>query len=336
MIRKLKNRFNNNSPDNEDRGYQYKKNRNKSDQNNYKKENKREFSKDRDNFKRKEKKREFSKDRDNFKRKDKVDFRNQLSKERYQEKGNSLDDLIWGKHSVLAVLESKNPINRIWCTSEIRSSEKFFLLLKEIKSKGVLVEEVPWSRISQITAGGVHQGIVLQKAYSQAIPLNELIDYSKLKSSHPTLVCLDGITDPHNVGAIIRSSEALGCKGIIIPQRRSAGITGTVAKVAAGALENIKISRVVNLNRSLLDLKNEGFTIVGLSADSDIVISEFKEKVPLVIVIGSEDKGLSLLTQKNCDFLLKIPLIGNTPSLNASLAAGISIFQLTKNFSIIK
>ena len=319
MNRKLKNKLHNNSPDNEERGYQYKKNRNKSDQKNHKKD----------------KNRDFFKDRDNFKRKDKMDFRNQFSKDRYQVKGNSLDDLIWGKHSVLAVLESKHPINRIWCTSEIRSSEKFFLLLKEIKSNGVLVEEVPWSRINQITAGGVHQGIVLQKAYSQAIPLNELIDYSKLKSSHPTLVCLDGITDPHNVGAIIRSTEALGCKGIIIPQRRSAGITGTVAKVAAGALENIKISRVVNLNRALLDLKNEGFTIVGLSADSNINISEFKEKVPLVIVIGSEDKGLSLLTQKNCDYLLKIPLIGKTPSLNASVAAGISIFQLTKKFSII-
>ena len=297
-----------------------KKNRYKSEQKNYKKT----------------KNNEPYKKEDKFKRKDKRNLKDQFIKERYQEKENNLDDLIWGKHSVLSVLESKKPINRIWCTSEIRSSEKFFLLLKEIKSKGVLVEEVPWSRINQITAGGVHQGIVLQKSYSQAITLNELIDYAKLNSSHPTIVCLDGITDPHNVGAIIRSAEALGCKGIIIPQRRCAGITGTVAKVAAGALENIKISRVVNLNRSLSDLKNEGFIIIGLSSDSNVNISAFQEKVPLVIVIGSENKGLSLLTQKNCDYLLKIPLIGKTPSLNASVAAGISIFQLSKNFSVIK
>tara|TARA_Y100000589_G_scaffold44499_1_gene37463 strand:+ start:572 stop:1534 length:963 start_codon:yes stop_codon:yes gene_type:complete len=320
MNRRIKNKWNNNSPDKEEGGYEYKKNRYKSEQKNYKKT----------------KNNEPYKKEDKFKRKDKRNLKDQFIKERYQEKENNLDDLIWGKHSVLSVLESKKPINRIWCTSEIRSSEKFFLLLKEIKSKGVLVEEVPWSRINQITAGGVHQGIVLQKSYSQAIPLNELIDYAKLNSSHPTIVCLDGITDPHNVGAIIRSAEALGCKGIIIPQRRCAGITGTVAKVAAGALENIKISRVVNLNRSLSDLKNEGFIIVGLSSDSNVNISAFQEKVPLVIVIGSENKGLSLLTQKNCDYLLKIPLIGKTPSLNASVAAGISIFQLSKNFSVIK
>ena len=242
----------------------------------------------------------------------------------------NLEDFIWGKHSVLAVLESGRPINRIWCTSEIRSSEKFFILLKEVKNKGVLVEEVTWSRISQITRGAVHQGIALQVSYTKTLPLEELISLSRVNKTCPVLICLDGITDPHNVGAIIRSAEAFGCSGVILPQRRSAGITGTVSKVAAGALENLPISRVVNLNRSLQVLKDKGFFVVGLSEKANDSVYKFKENIPIVIVIGSENKGISLITQKYCDYLLKIPLIGKTTSLNASVAAGICISYLTK------
>ena len=242
----------------------------------------------------------------------------------------NLEDFIWGKHSVLASLESGRPINRIWCTSEIRSSERFFILLKEIKNKGVLVEEVSWSRISQITRGAVHQGIALQVSYTKPLPLEELIILSRVNKTSPVLICLDGITDPHNVGAIIRSAEAFGCSGVILPQRRSAGITGTVSKVAAGALEHLPISRVVNLNRSLQKLKDEGFLVVGLSEKANDSVYGFKENIPIVVVIGSENKGISLITQKYCDYLLEIPLIGKTTSLNASVAAGICISYLTK------
>ncbi len=241
----------------------------------------------------------------------------------------TLDDWIWGKHSVLAALKSERPINRIWCTSEISSSEKFFLLLNNIKSKGVLIEEVSWSRLSQLTFGAVHQGIALQLACSKTVSLPDLINLSKRKSTNPIIVALDGITDPHNLGAIIRSAEALGCNGVIIPQRRSAGLTGTVAKVAAGALEHIPLCRVVNLNRALDELKKNNYLAIGLSGEGQLSISKYTEKSPLVVIIGSEGKGISLLTQKKCDFLLKIPLKGKTSSLNASVAAGISLCYLT-------
>ena len=241
----------------------------------------------------------------------------------------NFDDWIWGKHSVYEALSSDRAINRIWCTSEIFSSDKFYILLKGLKSKGVLIEEVSWNRLSQLTCGASHQGVVLQLASSKTIPLEQLIDFSKHNCTNPILLALDGITDPHNVGAIIRSAEAFNCKGIIIPQRRSAGLTGTVAKVAAGALEHLQVSRVVNLNRALDELKKNGFLVVGLSGDGQLSISNFLEKGPLVVVVGSEDKGISLLTQKKCDFLLRIPLKGKTSSLNASVAAAISIFHLT-------
>jgi len=241
----------------------------------------------------------------------------------------NFDDWIWGKHSVYEALSSDRAINRIWCTSEIFSSDKFYILLKDLKSKGVLIEEVSWNRLSQLTYGASHQGVALQLACSKTISLEQLINFSKNNCVNPLIIALDGITDPHNVGAIIRSAEAFDCKGIIIPQRRSAGLTGTVAKVAAGALEHLHVSRVVNLNRALEELKKNGFLIVGLSGDGQISISNFQEKVPLVVVVGSEDKGISLLTQKKCDFILSISLKGKTSSLNASVAAAISLFQLT-------
>ena len=249
----------------------------------------------------------------------------------YQDSSNkkNFDDWIWGKHSVYEAFVNERAINRIWCTSEIFSSEKFYILLKDLKSKGVLVEEVSWNRLSQLTCGASHQGVALQLACSKTLSLLDLIKLSKNNSANPIILALDGITDPHNVGAIIRSAEAFDCKGIIIPQRRSAGLTGTVAKVAAGALEHLPVSRVVNLNRALDELKKNGFMIVGLSGDGPFLISKFQEKTPLVLIVGSEDKGISLLTQKKCDFLLRIPLKGKTSSLNASVAAAISLFHLT-------
>ncbi len=253
--------------------------------------------------------------------------------ENYRDSKNkkNFEDWIWGKHSVFEALKSERAINRIWCTSEIFSSEKFYILLKDLKSKGVLLEEVSWKRLSQLTLGAAHQGIAIQLACTKTTSLEKLISISKINSNNPLILALDGITDPHNIGAIIRSAEAFDCKGIIIPQRRSAGLTGTVAKVAAGALEHIPVCRVVNLNRAIDELKRNGFLIVGLCGDGKIPISNFDEKSPLVVVVGSEDKGISLLTQKKCDFLLSIPLKGKTSSLNASVATAISLFHFSNN-----
>jgi len=299
------------------------------------------LSKNSDSFKNKSIKNfnESNKNKSNFssskRRKPITNSRNEISdKAPYLDqelpKKRNFDDWIWGKHSVFEALISERAINRVWCTSEIFSSEKFYLLFKDLKLKGVLIEEVSWNRLSQLTFGASHQGVALQLACSKTISLKQLIDYSHKNSAYPIILALDGITDPHNVGAIIRSAEAFNCKGIIIPQRRSAGLTGTVAKVAAGALEHLPVCRVVNLNRALDELKINGFLIVGLSGDGQLSISKFHEKTPLVVIVGAEDRGISLLTQKKCDYLLKIPLKGKTSSLNASVAAAISLFHLTR------
>ena len=257
-------------------------------------------------------------------------FKTTLKSNQLQISNKSFDDWIWGKHAVFSCLNSDRPINRIWCTSDIYSSEKFYILLKQLKSQGILIEEVSWSRLSQLTNGGVHQGISLQLASSNTVSLNELINTSKRKSTRPILIALDGITDPHNLGAIIRSAEAFDCNGIIIPQRRSAGLTGTVAKVAAGALEHIPVSRVVNLNRAIDQLKKDNFLVIGLSGEGQLALSKFEEKqLPIVVIVGAENKGISLLTQKKCDYLIKVPLKGVTSSLNASVATAISLYHFS-------
>jgi len=241
------------------------------------------------------------------------------------------DDLIWGRHSTEAALLAGRAIHRIWCTSELRITSKFFQLLKDSKASGVLVEEVSWSRLGQITNGAVHQGIVLQIAASKTHDLKNLIDACKAFGDSSLLLALDGLTDPQNLGAIIRSAEALGAQGLILPQRRSAGLTGSVAKVAAGALEHLPVARVVNLNRSLEKLKDEGYSIVGLAEEGPSTLSEIKFQGPLVVVVGSEDKGISLITRRLCDQLVRIPLKGVTTSLNASVATSIFLYEVARS-----
>ena len=241
------------------------------------------------------------------------------------------DDLIWGRHSTEAALMGGRPIHRIWCTSDLRSTPKFFQLLKDQKASGVLVEEVSWSRLGQLTNGAVHQGIVLQIAASKTHDLKNLIEACKAFGDSSLLLALDGLTDPQNLGAIIRSAEALGAQGLILPQRRSAGLTGSVAKVAAGALEHLPVARVVNLNRSLEKLKDEGYAVVGLAEEGTSTLSEIKFQGPLVVVVGSEDKGISLITRRLCDQLVRIPLKGVTTSLNASVATSIFLYEVARS-----
>ena len=240
------------------------------------------------------------------------------------------DDLIWGRHAAQAALESGRPVHRIWCTPEMRFQPRFLQLLREAKSGGVLVEEVTWSRLGQLTNGAVHKGIVMQAAAADTLDLGTLIDGCRDLGEPPLLMALDGITDPHNLGAIVRSAEALGAHGLVLPQRRSAGLTGSVAKVAAGALEHLPVARVVNLNRALDSLKNEGYRVIGLAGEGSVALSEADLDGPLVVVTGSEGDGLSMLTRKHCDQLVRIPIRGATPSLNASVATAMVLYEVAR------
>ena len=148
----------------------------------------------------------------------------------------------------------------------------------------------------------------------------------------PIVVVADGIVDPQNLGSILRTAEAMGVQGVVIPQRRAVGITSTVLKVAAGALEHLPVARVVNLSRALGQLKEAGFWIYGTTADAEQAIStiDFTDRRPIVLAVGSEGDGLSLLTQKGCDHLVSIPLSGKTPSLNVANATAMCLYEISR------
>jgi 23S rRNA (guanosine2251-2'-O)-methyltransferase len=237
-------------------------------------------------------------------------------------------DLIYGRHPVLAALTGDRQINRIWVMSHLRYDPRFHTLLTEAKANGAVIDEVDARRLSQMTQGATHQGIVAQIAPYSYLELPDLIARAKAASDQPVLIAADSITDPHNLGAIIRSAEAMGAQGLVIPQRRSAGVTSTVMKVAAGGLEHLPVSRVVNLSRALETLKAEGFWIYGMAADAAQPLHTVSFSGPVVLVVGAEGDGLNLITQRHCDVLVSIPLKGKTTSLNASVATGMVLYEV--------
>lgn len=241
-------------------------------------------------------------------------------------------DLIYGRQAVLSALEAKRPFNRIWILSQLRYSAKFLSLLQEAKQRGAVIDEVSQERLSQLTRGGRHQGIAAQGTPYEYLELETLVEQSLQANSHPVLVLIDGIQDPHNLGAIARTCEAMGMQGLVIPQRRAVGVTSSVMKVAAGALLSLPVSRVVNLNRALDYLKQKGFWIYGLEGAAPKPIYTLQFDGPVALVIGAEGEGISLLTQHHCDELVSIPLAGKTESLNASVAAGMALYEISRQY----
>ncbi|MFB2835563.1 23S rRNA (guanosine(2251)-2'-O)-methyltransferase RlmB [Floridanema evergladense] len=258
-----------------------------------------------------------------------VNTRREPQQVTYEVNGESEDtDLIYGRQSVLAALTNQRSLNRIWILPQLRYDPRFHTLLTQAKANGTVIDEVEAKRLDYITHRANHQGIAAQIAPYEYVELGDLISQAKSVSEQPVIVVLDSVTDPHNLGAIIRTSEALGVHGLVIPQRRAVGVTSTVIKVASGALENLPVARVVNLRSALEELKAAGFWIYGTEANTDRPIHTVQFTGPIVLVVGSEGEGLSLLTQRCCDFLVSIPLGGKTPSLNASVAAGMALYEI--------
>ncbi|MEO0354894.1 MAG: 23S rRNA (guanosine(2251)-2'-O)-methyltransferase RlmB [Cyanobacteria bacterium P01_A01_bin.3] len=239
-------------------------------------------------------------------------------------------DLLFGRHAVLAALEEGRTLNKIWVTPQVRYNAKFHNRLEKAKSKGAVIDEVPMQRLSSITNGGKHQGIAAQAAPFVYEDLQSLIETALAAKSAPLLVVADGIQDPHNLGAIARTTEAMGGHGLIVPQRRAVGVTSTVMKVAAGALESLPIAREVNLTRAIEALKEAGFWIYGTSTSGDKPLYSVEFSGPTAIVVGSEGKGLALRVENACDFLLSIPMAGKTESLNASVATGMILSEINR------
>jgi len=241
----------------------------------------------------------------------------------------SLSDQIEGRNSVIELLESDRDINKIF----IQKGEKHGSINKIIalaKEKRVITVEVEKAKLNQMAQSENHQGVIAIVPPFDYCAVEDILDLAKNKNEEPFILILDGIEDPHNLGSIIRTAETAGVHGIIIPKRRACGVNSTVYKVSAGAVEHMKIARVNNINETIKMLKENDVWICGTDMDTNKYYYNQNLKGSIAIVIGSEGFGMSRLVKENCDFLVKIPMKGKITSLNASVSAGIVMYEAVK------
>ena len=235
-------------------------------------------------------------------------------------------DVIFGRNPVMEAIKSGKEIEKIYISKTAKGNiSKIINLAKEA---GIVVSTTDNETLSKLAGSQNHQGIVALSAVYQYFEVEDLLEYAEQKKEKPFLLILDEITDPHNLGAIIRSAEAFGVHGIIIPKRRAVGVNATVVKTSAGAVEHMRIAKVSNINNTIRDLKERGLWIVGTDVNAEKSFEELNYDFPVAFVIGNEGKGVSKLVLQNCDFVVKIPMKGKINSLNASVAASILIYQV--------
>ena len=246
-----------------------------------------------------------------------------------------MEDQVEGRNSVIELLESGKDVNKIY----IQKGEKYGSINKIIamaKDKRIVIVEKDKRQMDQMAQSQNYQGVIAIVPPFEYCEIEDILDYAKSKDDSPFVLILDGIEDTHNLGAIIRTAETAGVHGIIIPKRRAASVNSTVSKVSCGAAQYMKIARVNNITDSINKLKEAGLWICGTSIDTDKYYFDQDLKGPLGIVIGNEGKGMSSLVQKNCDFLVKIPMMGKVESLNASVSTGIVVYEALKQRSFNK
>ncbi|GMB09983.1 23S rRNA (guanosine2251-2'-O)-methyltransferase [Thermolongibacillus altinsuensis] len=235
-------------------------------------------------------------------------------------------DLIIGKNPVLEALKSGREINKIWI-AEGSQRGQMQSIIQLAKQAGVLIQYVPKKKMDQMAEGN-HQGVVAQVAAYRYYEVDDLFKKAEQSGEPPFLIILDEIEDPHNLGSIMRTADAVGAHGIIIPKRRAVGLTATVAKASTGAIEYIPVARVTNLARTVDELKERGVWIVGTDAKGEQDYRSLDGTMPLALVIGSEGKGMSRLIREKCDFLIRLPMKGRVTSLNASVAASLLMYEV--------
>jgi 23S rRNA (guanosine2251-2'-O)-methyltransferase len=239
-------------------------------------------------------------------------------------------DRLLSIHAVREALAAGRPLERI-VIARGRGGERIEEIVRLARQRGVPVRFEERAAVDRLAGGPDHQGVVALAAAKSAASLEDLIRAAKANPEQPGLiVLLDGVEDPHNLGAVIRTALAAAAHGVVLPERRSAGLSDTVARAAAGALEYLPVARVTNLSRAMEELKEAGFWLVGLDERGTQDFSEVDYRGPIGVVLGGEGKGLHELVRKNCDFLVSIPTSGPVRSLNVSVAAGVVLFEAVR------
>ena len=248
-----------------------------------------------------------------------------MSKRNNQEEKH-YDDQVEGRNAVIELLESGRDINKIFLANGEKNGS-INKILAMAKEKRVIVTEVNRRKLDEMASSDNHQGVIAIVPPYEYCDIDDILECAKNKNEDPFILILDGIEDPHNLGAIIRTAETAGVHGIIIPKRRACGVNSTVTKVAAGAVEHMNIARVNNINEAIRYLKENDVWVCGTDMDTNKYYYNQDLTGSLAIVIGSEGYGMSKLVKENCDFLVKIPMKGKITSLNASVSAGIVMYE---------
>lgn len=243
----------------------------------------------------------------------------------FQENFN--EDLIFGRNAVTELIKSGRSVNKIFFAegSHDGSIKKILALAKESK---IICEFVNRSKLDKMSNGGSHQGVIAMAAAVQYSTVEEILNFAASKNEEPFIIVLDELEDPHNFGAILRTADAVGVHGVIIPKRRSVSLNSTVAKTSAGAIEYVKVAQVVNIAQTLKKFHDLNLKIVGSDMDAEKNFSETDLSGGIVLIIGSEGKGMRRLTKENCDLLVKIPMVGKINSLNASVAGAVLMYEI--------
>lgn len=240
---------------------------------------------------------------------------------------HQLTEHIGGRNPVLEALRAGRPMDTIYLAEGVRETG-----VREIRrlaqQRGVILQTVPRRKLDELLGTTHHQGVVARVTPYTYLELEDLLQKLKGHEHPPFLILLDGIEDPHNLGSILRTGDAVGIDGVIIPKRRSVGLTQTVIKVSTGAVEHVPVVRVNNMARCIERLQQDGIWVVGTDAAARQVYTEVDYDVPVALVVGSEGKGLSRLAREKADFLVRLPMAGHVNSLNASVAAAVLMYEV--------
>ena len=239
------------------------------------------------------------------------------------------EGLIEGRNALTEALRAGRTIDKLYVASG-DTNRSLSHLVAQAKEAGAVVVRTERARLDQMSPTGAHQGVIATVAAHGYSTLDDVFARAESRGEAPLIVLCDGLSDPHNLGAILRSAECAGAHGIIIPKRRSVGLTAVVAKASAGALEYMPVVRVSNIAAAIRELKSRGVWVLGTAAEGTTRLYDADLRGPTAIVIGSEGDGMSRLTQEQCDYLVSIPMKGEISSLNASAAAAILLYEAVR------
>lgn len=239
------------------------------------------------------------------------------------------EEIIFGKHTVMETLKKNKGINKLFYQKGLADS-KISSIIELVKNHGGIFQEVPKSKLDELTQGANHQGLVLTVPPFDYQTIEDCLALAESKGQPPFLLILDGIEDPHNLGSILRTADAFGVHGIIIPKRRAVGLTGIVAKTSTGAIEHVPVVRVANIAQTIELLQNQGIWVFATDMAGEDV-RQWNSQGPLAIVIGNEGQGVSPLVKQKADGIVTIPMVGHVQSLNASVAAGVLVYEVARH-----